>query len=146
MAWVIMSALNFLWEDPPRPRAAADRLALLMVAVEQMVLDGGSWDVAWIYTLMDEPPWQMLGRVPDQQTSIRTFPRLADQRWSTAALAYMREMDLIATRRRELAGNAAHRAPAVAVPKAGAEGQPVEQRRRPRPRAKPGPKAQPTPP
>eukprot|EP00972_Heterocapsa_arctica_P056550 8347311-Heterocapsa_arctica.AAC.1 len=59
-------------------------MALLMVAIEQVILDRGSWQVAWMMSLMEEPPWGQLNRRPDQTRSgLRPFPRLADQTWST---------------------------------------------------------------
>ena len=78
-------------------------LSLLLVSLEQMLLNGGSWQVAWTLMLLEEPPWVSLGRAPDRLGLLQSFPRLADQSWSTTALAYMRELDVIASRRRELA-------------------------------------------
>eukprot|EP00972_Heterocapsa_arctica_P095625 14102147-Heterocapsa_arctica.AAC.1 len=33
-----------------------DAIALLFVALDQAVLDGGHWDVAWLFALLEETP------------------------------------------------------------------------------------------
>ena len=87
------------------------------------MLDQGQWQVGWMMGLMEEPPWSQLGRRPDRSargTGLRPFAGLADQNWATTALAYVRELDTIATRRRELAqpGGGRH-PPAANVPQSG---------------------------
>ena len=54
VAWAVADALNLLWQDPPMVEAAADRLSLLMVSLEQVTMDNGRWDLAWMYQLMEE--------------------------------------------------------------------------------------------
>ena len=43
VAWAVAGALNCL---PPMVEAAADRLSLLMVSLEQVTMDNGRWDLA----------------------------------------------------------------------------------------------------
>eukprot|EP00969_Alexandrium_andersonii_P145887 6452669-Alexandrium_andersonii.AAC.1 len=63
---------------------------------------------------MEEHPDLITARAPDRCAGaplVRPFSGLADQQWATAALAYARELDTIATRRREVAAGGAARAP-----------------------------------
>lgn len=113
MTWAVAGVLNALWAE--EWEAAADQTALLLVALEQVALDGGRWDVGWTMTLGEEPPWGTLAR-PASSLGLRTFPRSADQAWCAAALAWIKELDTITARRRELAPRAGSRAAARAAP------------------------------
>lgn len=102
----IMGILDFLQAE--NIGAAKDSLALLAVAVDQAVLDGGRFDLASLLTLQEEPPSAIYVHRP-QSAMARTkaFSPLADQKWVTVALAFIKEMDVIATKRTELAGGGA---------------------------------------
>ena len=78
-----------------------DRLALLLVMIEQAALDQGSWQTAWIMGLLDDPPDEMLRRHVTGSAMSRVFAPLADQGWATVALSYVRELDAITQRREE---------------------------------------------
>jgi len=82
---------------------AADRAALLAVCLDQAVLDGGRWDLAWLLSLTEDPPSNVMHRRPERSVS-RAYSLLADEAWTTSALAYLREVDVIVTRRHELGG------------------------------------------
>jgi len=99
VSWAVSHALNQAWRG--QAESSADTLALLLTALEQVTLDHGDWGVGWMYTLLPEPPQVMMGRAPERGL-MRSFPRLADQTWTTTSLAYLRELDTIQTRRREL--------------------------------------------
>ena len=101
--WALGHILQALWmEDFPR---AADLAALLFAAEEQSGLDGGCWDAAWLLTLLEDPPPAILDRRPVRQgtQSMTSFSPLWNAEWTTITMAYVREMDLLATRRREMA-------------------------------------------
>ena len=84
---------------------AQDTIALLAVMLEQMVLDGGRMEVAGLLCLQEDVPSSVFTNRQLASTSrARSFAPLADQRWITVALQYLREMDLIATKRQEFAG------------------------------------------
>ena len=54
------------------------------------------------FTLQPDPPnsvFQELGTLPG--TGLRSFSSLADQKWITTALAFIKELDTIAVRRAE---------------------------------------------
>ncbi len=81
--------------------AAADYAGLAMMAVDQAAKDGGKWDVAWTMSLFQDPPAQIFAPLPACATS-SPFTALADTAMSVVALAYLREIDTMTTRRAEL--------------------------------------------
>jgi hypothetical protein len=70
--------------------------------MEQANMDGGRWEVASLFLLLPDPPAHTLSR-PLESSSLRQFPRIADQSWSTTMLSYIREMDTMQQRRVEAA-------------------------------------------
>ena len=70
-----------------------------MMALEQVTLDD-RWDLAYLLTHQTEPSSQMMGRQPER-SSLRPFSRLAEPRWIAAAVAYLRDIDLMSERRRK---------------------------------------------
>ena len=54
ISWLAAGALRAEWLG--QHDAASDRLAILMMVLEQAALDGGSFDVAWLLALEEEPP------------------------------------------------------------------------------------------
>jgi hypothetical protein len=71
------------------------------------VLDGGRFDLAALLTLQEDPPSAIF--VNRQQSVLarsRAFSQLADQKWVTTALAFVKELDLINVKRQELSGQA----------------------------------------
>ena len=91
--------------------AAKDSLALLCVMLEQASLDGGRLDLGQILTLSDDPPSSIFSNKQMMMVGkTKAFAPLADQRCLTVALAYLKELDTITTKRAELlaaTGNAA---------------------------------------
>ena len=101
----VMQCMDFLQvENVP---AARDSLALLAVMLEQGALDGGRLDLGQILTLTDDPPSAIFtNKQISQLSKSRAFSPLADQRWVTTALAYIKELDTISTKRIELLAGA----------------------------------------
>lgn len=81
--------------------AAKDVVALLAVMLEQAVLDGGRFEVAQVLTLQEDVPYTVFSA---RQGSVarRAFAPLADQRWVTVALAYLKELETISSKRVEM--------------------------------------------
>ena len=73
------------------PVHAQDLLALAIVSLEQVAQDGGKWELGYLLSLQEDPP--------------RAFAPLCPQPWTSVALTYLREMDIIATRRSEAASS-----------------------------------------
>lgn len=82
--------------------AAQDALSLLFVFLEQLVMDGGKMDVAILLALSEDPPANLFSnRAFASSARNRAFAATADQRWVTVALQYLKELDVIQTRRTE---------------------------------------------
>ena len=79
-------------------------MALGFAACEQAGLDGGRWDAAYLLTFVQEPPPAMMKRRPGrhQLSQAASFSPLWDQEWTTVMMAYFRELDLLASRRKEM--------------------------------------------
>ena len=106
LLYQVMGILDFL--QAGNVGAAQDATALLAVCIDQAVLDGGRFDLAALLTLQEDPPSAIF--VNRQQSVLarsRAFSQLADQKWITTALAFVKELDLITTKRQELSGQAA---------------------------------------
>ena len=82
---------------------ASDRAALLAVCLDQAVLDGGRWDLAWLPSITEDLLSSVMHRRPERSVS-RAYSFLADEAWTISALAYLREVDV--TRRHELGSGA----------------------------------------
>eukprot|EP00435_Cladocopium_sp_Y103_P022327 s2559_g5.t1 len=99
----IMGVMDFLQTE--NLGAAKDQLALLAVAIDQAVLDGGKFDLASLLTLQEEPPSTIfVNRQMSTMSRAKAFSPLADQKWVAVALAFVKEMDLIVAKRQELSG------------------------------------------
>lgn len=97
--------------------AARDHLALLCVTIEQAAMDNGRFELASVLCLMDDLP---SGIFQNRQAGVlsrsQSFSPLADQRWITIALAYLKEMDTIIQKRSEIAGNVPPKNPGPSNP------------------------------
>ena len=103
MMWILANLSNALLAEDVK--AASDIAALAMVALEQSVMDGGRWDVAYLLSLMEDPPAAIFAhRPPSQNPRLRAFSALCPQGWATTAMTYVKEVDSLATRRAEAAG------------------------------------------
>ena len=96
--WQVSLIMDFLQSE--NTAAAKDGIALLAVCLEQTAIDGGRMDVAQVLALTEDPPAGVFSMrsLPSSSRS-RVFSPLADQRWITNALSYLKELDAIATRR-----------------------------------------------
>ena len=108
---------------------AEEHLALTFVALDQATLDNNRWDFAWLLTLMEEPPAQLFhGRGISVNPRSRAYSPLCPGAWTTCALQYLKEIDLITTRRLEAIGRAK-----PFVPKADAGNEELDDHRPKRP-------------
>ena len=101
--WQVSLLLDHLQnENVP---AAQDAAALLFVCLEQTALDNGKMDIGLMLALTEDPPAGVFSNRSIATSSMpRTFAPTADQRWITCALAFLRELDLISSRRQEATG------------------------------------------
>lgn len=102
--WQLGLAMNFLQED--NVSAAKDAMALLFVCLEQTAMDAGNMQVGLLLSLTEDPPQALFtGRSLANSSVPKPFAPTASQRWVTVALQYLKEMDVIATRRSEVNTN-----------------------------------------
>ena len=99
----VMTAFDYLMAG--QVEAAMDTIALLAVTIEQCNLDGGRMDLATLLCLQEDPPASIfVTRQLSTTSRTRAFAPLADQRWVTVALAFLKEMEVISSKRQELIG------------------------------------------
>eukprot|EP00435_Cladocopium_sp_Y103_P020515 s2882_g5.t1 len=97
----IMTVMDFLQAD--NIGAAKDAVALLAVCLDQAVLDGGRFDLAALLTLQEDPPSSIfVNRHQSSLSRSKAFSQLADQKWVTVALAFIKELEVISSKRLEL--------------------------------------------
>ena len=103
LQWQIMGILDFMMAE--NYAAAKDGIALLAVSVEQAAMDSGRMDLASVLCLQEDPPAGVfMNRQLNLTSRAKAFSPLADQRWITVALAYLKEMDVITAKRQEMLG------------------------------------------
>lgn len=62
----------------------------------------GKWEVAWILSLQEDPPCQIFSHRPQHTNPrLRAFGPLCPADWGATALAYVKELDVLNTRRSE---------------------------------------------
>ena len=104
LAWLVSHIADcFLAGDN---KGAQEITALTLCAIDQACQDGGRWDLALLLALVDEPPPGVFsGRGSSANPRMKAFSPLVPQAWATTTISYVREMDLIASRRLEAAGS-----------------------------------------
>ena len=101
--WQVAMVMNYMMEE--NHAAARDALSLLFVCLEQTSMDGGSMQVGLLLSLQEDPPQALFTNKSLANAALpRPFAPTAHQRWVTTALQYLKEMDVISTRRMEIAG------------------------------------------
>eukprot|EP00435_Cladocopium_sp_Y103_P049112 s1324_g14.t1 len=118
LMWQVAILLDHLQSD--NYPAAKDAAALLAVCLEQGSLDGGRLDIGLLLSLSEDPPAGVFqNRSVTNFAKGKAFAPLAEQRWVTIALSYIKEMDLIASKRSDATGGKPDKdaAPSNAAPK-----------------------------
>lgn len=111
--WILSHAMDAAAQEDFH--ATKEYLALLTASLEQSALDGG-WGIAYVLSLMEEPPQQIFAdRLQPLSAVGRPFAPLVPPGWASVALSYMKELEVLTTRKTE-----AKKAPTPSVPAAGA--------------------------
>ncbi|CAE7293507.1 unnamed protein product, partial [Symbiodinium sp. KB8] len=100
LAWQTAQCLDLLQANSLE--GARDIMSLMFLMLDQAAQDGGDYSLAWLLTLQSDPPagvFQKPSSLPG--SSLQTFSPLAEQRWVTVSLAYVKELETIALRRAE---------------------------------------------
>jgi hypothetical protein len=97
----VFALLANVWNKMELEQTAAAQaaLGLALVAIEQVTIDN-RWDLAYLLTHSPDPPWNAIDRTPTTD-AMRPFSRLADPRWIASGIAYIRDVDAMAERRRK---------------------------------------------
>ena len=101
--WQVCLILDHLQVD--NLEAAKDAAALLAVCLEQTALDNGQMDVGLLLALVEDPPASVFSnRSVAPLSRGRAFAPMAEQRWVTTALTFIKELDTINNRRADAVG------------------------------------------
>ena len=101
IVWQVGLILNHMQED--NHLAAKDAASLLLVCLEQAAMDNGNLQVGLLLALTEDPPQSLFTtRSVAAGVSPRAFAPTAHQRWVTTALQYLKELDVISTKRTEV--------------------------------------------
>lgn len=80
-----------------------EMLALVLTSVEQAAQDGGKWEVAWLLSLQEDPPPGVFSARPaSANPRLRAFSPLCPAEWAATSLSYVKELDIINSRRQEV--------------------------------------------
>jgi hypothetical protein len=119
VAWVLGHAIDAAAAGDFRH--TKEVLALLMCAVEQATIDRGDWSLAFMLTLMEEPPIQVF---QDRSAALvhhtRPFGPLVPPQWTAVCLSYLKDLEVLATRKTETTKR-------IAKPAVSSESPPVSQ-------------------
>ena len=97
---------------------AQEYAALLACAIEQASLDGGDWSIAFLVSMTEEPPVQMFqDRLVALHQHGRPFGGLTPTAWSAVILGYLKELEVLHTKKSETVAKNTAKDPA-ADPKA----------------------------
>eukprot|EP00438_Fugacium_kawagutii_P032989 Skav223990 [mRNA] locus=scaffold6785:46494:53610:+ [translate_table: standard] len=102
--WILAHAFDAAAEEDWH--ATREYIALLTTALEQSAMDG-NWHVAYVLSLMEEPPLSVFAERMQQMTGTgRPFAPLVPAQWAAVALSYVKELDLLMTRKTEVSEEA----------------------------------------
>ena len=89
----------------------------MLVMLDQVAQDSGDYSLGWLLTLQADPPaglFQKPAALPG--SSLQSFSPLAEQRWVTTSLAYVKELESISQRRAEAHPKKPPHKPALPTP------------------------------
>ena len=120
--WQIALIMDYLQTE--NWQGAKDATALLAVCMEQTSLDG-VMDVGLLLSLVEDPPSSVFtNRSLAPLSRGKSFAPLADQRWITVALSFIKELDVISQKRADLVGGKGTTTTEVPTPKVKPKPQP----------------------
>lgn len=79
-----------------------ERLALLVVSLEQSVVDGGDWSLAYLLSLAEDPPLTLF----QDRTAVVSpygtpFGPLVPPSWSATLLGFVKELEVLSSKKVE---------------------------------------------
>lgn len=102
LAWGVAGLLDDLVQG--RVAHARARAGLMLVQIDQMCIDKGSWTLAAEISLEQGPPFASLGNhsLPVIADGESPFSRILDSRWSEVMLAHLKDAEDYVQKRRNL--------------------------------------------
>ena len=99
-----MAIMAALWKhlmkgEVDHARALA---ALSYCAGEQVALDKGSWNLAFLFTLLPKPPYQMIAQHRPEALDEAPAAELMEEKWIIMLQSFMGDQDRIAERRKKM--------------------------------------------
>lgn len=88
-------------------RLCLEHLSLTVAALEQVGVDQGDWSLAFLQSLVSEPPLTVFQERQQQvQMYSKSFGALTPVSWSATSLAYLKELEVLSTKKVETAKKA----------------------------------------
>ena len=85
-------------------RMCLEHLALTVASLEQVGVDQGDWSLGFLQSLVAEPPLTLFQeRQHQMQMYSRSFGPLTPAAWSATSLAYLKELEVLTTKKTETA-------------------------------------------
>ena len=97
--WILAHAMDALAAQDVY--GAREYLALLTAALEQSAMDN-SWGLAYVLCLLEDPPNNLFADRMTPIASGRPFAPLVPPTWSAVALSYLKEVDLLTSKKQEI--------------------------------------------
>lgn len=100
IAWALGHAIDCATQNDMRK--VKEHLVLLLAAIEQSNIDRNDWSLAWMLTLLEEPPAQLFqDRTSTLLHNAKPFSPLVPPQWTAVCLAYLKDLEVLATKRAE---------------------------------------------
>ena len=84
-------------------RLMKEHLALAVASIEQCAVDQGEWGLGYLLSLSADPPLQLF---QDRHQTVamhqKSFGGLVPPQWSTVAVAFLKEMEVLNTKKQDL--------------------------------------------
>ena len=125
--WILGHAFDALLSG--NVQKAKEHIALLVCSLEQASMDSGSWDIAFLLSLSEDPPLQVFqDRMTMTHSQGRPFSPLAPNPWCAVVLAYLKEIEILSSKKTE----AKHKPKARQDPQDDADSPTASPKRKPR--------------
>lgn len=102
---IILWMLSYAMDAGARgeDRLMKEHLALAVASIEQCAVDQGEWCLGFLLSLSADPPLQLF---QDRHQTVamhqRSFGGLVPPQWSTVAVAFLKEMEVLNTKKQDL--------------------------------------------
>eukprot|EP00438_Fugacium_kawagutii_P005971 Skav202222 [mRNA] locus=scaffold2694:32189:41526:+ [translate_table: standard] len=100
IAWTLGYALDCATQEDWRK--SREVMSLLFAAMEQSMVDRGDWSLAFLLTLLEEPPPQVFqDRSQLMLANARPFSPVVPPQWTAVCLAYLKDLEVLSTKKTE---------------------------------------------